>query len=259
MVALSSTIALTLLATTLGWQQKAGVPRSTRPPLQTIVAVTYLSTLALAAPFVLQANDQDSKRESQLRSALFASSIPARSNILEIGFGGGAGANLAYYPINAGLTVTAVDPAFESDVEEDKGARSQYAARGITLRTLPGRAESLPFRDAEFDCVVGTLVLCSVSDPARVLSEVARVLKPKGSYLSVEHVLSDAEPLQSTQRLLDPLQQAVAHNCHLARQTDQLFADEARGLGLCVRELTRHSFASQFPISSQVYSRLERV
>lgn len=259
MVALSSTIALTLLATTLGWQQDGpGVPRSTRPPLQTIVAVTYLSTLALAAPFVLQANDRDSKRESQLRNALFAS-IPARCNILEIGFGGGAGANLAYYPIHAGLTVTAVDPAFESGVEEDKGARGQYAARGITLRTLPGRAESLPFRDAEFDCVVGTLVLCSVSDPTRVLSEVARVLKPQGSYLSVEHVLSDAEPLQSTQRLLDPLQQAVAHNCHLARQTDQLFANEARVLGLCVRELTRHSFASQFPISSQVYSRLERV
>lgn len=244
-----------VLATVQAWQ---GVPRNLRPPLQEVVALTYLSSLAVATPFVLQANERDGKREAQLRTALFAS-IPAQSSVLEIGFGSGGGANLQFYPPNAGISVTGLDPAILGSGNEDTDeARADYAARGIALRTLPGSAESLPFRDAEFDCVVGTLVLCSVSDPTSVLSEIARVLKKGGRYLSVEHVLSDVEPLQSTQRLLDPLQQVVAHNCHLARQTDRLFLDDSRALGLRVRELTRHSFASQFPISSQIYSRLDR-
>lgn len=246
---------LTALATT--GQAWKGVPRSPRPPLQQVVALTYLSSLALAAPFVLQANERDGQREAQLRTTLF-SSIPAQSSVLEIGFGSGGGANLAFYPPNAGISVTGLDPAILGSANEDAEARVDYAARGIALRTLPGSAESLPFRDAEFDCVVGTLVLCSVSDPPSVLSEIARVLKQGGQYVSVEHVLSDAEPLQSTQKLLDPLQQVVAHNCHLARQTDRLFLDHSQARGLQLRELTRHSFASQFPISSQIYCRLER-
>jgi hypothetical protein len=35
---------------------------------------------------------------------------------------------------------------------------------------------------------LGTLVLCSVTDPIRVLSEVRRVLRPAGLYVFEEHV-----------------------------------------------------------------------
>ena len=38
------------------------------------------------------------------------------------------------------------------------------------------------------DAVLGTHVLCSVTDPVRVLDEVRRVLRPGGLYVFEEHV-----------------------------------------------------------------------
>jgi SAM-dependent methyltransferase len=52
-------------------------------------------------------------------------------------------------------------------------------------------AEDLPFEDDHFDTVVSTLVLCTVEDPDRALAEIARVLKPGGQLLFIEHVRSD--------------------------------------------------------------------
>ena len=50
-----------------------------------------------------------------------------------------------------------------------------------------GDAQTLPFASHTFDTVVGTLVLCSISDPARALCEIRRVLQPGGKLLLIEH------------------------------------------------------------------------
>lgn len=63
-------------------------------------------------------------------------------------------------------------------------------------------------------------VLCSVSDPEAALGEVARVLRPgTGTFLFLEHTAAGAARplLRLAQRCLDPLQQALADNCHLTR------------------------------------------
>ena len=53
-----------------------------------------------------------------------------------------------------------------------------------------GDAESLPFPVSTFDTTVDTFGLCVVSDPLQALKEMARVTKPQGQVLLLEHTRS---------------------------------------------------------------------
>jgi SAM-dependent methyltransferase len=109
----------------------------------------------------------------------------ARGAVLEIG--AGTGLNLRHYP--AGLEeLVLVEPG---EPMADRIDLSR-APDGVPTRLVRAPAEQLPFAEESFDTVVSTLVLCTVSDPARALSEVARVLRPGGRLLFCEHV--EAEP-----------------------------------------------------------------
>jgi len=52
-------------------------------------------------------------------------------------------------------------------------------------------ATNLTFDDQYFDCVVGQFVITLVDDPERVLTECARVLKPGGQIILVNHLYSE--------------------------------------------------------------------
>jgi len=89
------------------------------------------------------------------------------------------------------------------------------------------------FPDGYFDAITSSLVLCSVSDQMEALKEIKRLLNPDGGTFGfIEHVAVNIENeeekslsfLELQQRVLDPLQQAVAHNCHLHRQTDAVIS-----------------------------------
>ena len=53
----------------------------------------------------------------------------------------------------------------------------------------------LPYGDASFDCVVSTYSLCIFRRPGLALKEMARVVKPGGRVLLLEHSRSDVAPL----------------------------------------------------------------
>ncbi len=99
-----------------------------------------------------------------------------RRKILDVGCGGGI---LAEALVRAGFEVTGVDPALESlDT-----ARAHAAASGLSVEYVAGVAEDLPFSGASFDHVACCDVLEHVDDLDRVVSEIARVLKPGGLFL----------------------------------------------------------------------------
>lgn len=63
-------------------------------------------------------------------------------------------------------------------------------------------AHSLSYPDACFDCVVGQFVITLVEDPERVLSECARVLRPGGQIILVNHLYSERGLAAAVERLL---------------------------------------------------------
>ncbi|MCP2031224.1 ubiquinone/menaquinone biosynthesis C-methylase UbiE [Okibacterium sp. HSC-33S16] len=86
---------------------------------------------------------------------------------------------------------------------------------------LAAQAENIPLPDASVDAVLGTMVLCSVRDTERVLAEVARVLKPGGSYVFVEHVGAPRGSWRrAAQRIAAPFMRLAAGGCDPVRDTE---------------------------------------
>jgi demethylmenaquinone methyltransferase / 2-methoxy-6-polyprenyl-1,4-benzoquinol methylase len=78
-----------------------------------------------------------------------------------------------------GCTVVALDQSPEMLGE----ARRRLPAE---VKVIQGRAEELPFPDAAFDGLTFTYLLRYVEDPAAVLAELARVVRPGGTIAGLE-------------------------------------------------------------------------
>lgn len=104
----------------------------------------------------------------------------AKGNTLEVGVG--TGRNLGLY--SAGVELTGID------VSANMMARARGAAERLDRRVDLDVADvqDLPFEDDSFDTVTATCVFCSVADPVAGLREVARVVRPEGQVLLLEHV-----------------------------------------------------------------------
>jgi phosphatidylethanolamine/phosphatidyl-N-methylethanolamine N-methyltransferase len=63
-------------------------------------------------------------------------------------------------------------------------------------------AHELAYADSSFDCVVGQFVITLVEDPERVLSECARVLRPGGQIILVNHLYSERGLIAAVERLM---------------------------------------------------------
>jgi SAM-dependent methyltransferase len=146
------------------------------------------------------------------RSALVSN---ARGCVVEIG--AGTGLNIAQYP----------DGITELVLTEPDAAMRQKLARRLqrhkrAARIVDAPAERLPLADASVDTVVSTLVLCTVADPERTLSEIARVLRPDGQLLFIEHVRASSRFLAACQDyLLEPWRR-FACGCCCNRPTVEL-------------------------------------
>jgi ubiquinone/menaquinone biosynthesis C-methylase UbiE len=97
--------------------------------------------------------------------------------ILDVGAGKGKVADQVM-KASGGAEVHAVDP----NEKRVASLKREFPA----IRSSVASAESLPFDDSYFDKVYSTMALHHFSDLDRALREVARVLKPGGSFVVLE-------------------------------------------------------------------------
>jgi ubiquinone/menaquinone biosynthesis C-methylase UbiE len=146
--------------------------------------------------------------EAGLREIRRRALAPAEGRTIDIG--AGTGANLALYPEAVSELVLA---------EPDPHMLRQLREKGMAAEAVEAPAEALPFPDDSFDTAVFTLVLCTAPDPARALAEAARVLRPGGRLLFVEHVRSQEPGLARWQDRLEGPWRFIGDGCHCNRDT----------------------------------------
>ncbi len=117
--------------------------------------------------------------------------------VLEVGVG--TGKNMPYWP--KGLQMTAIDltPGMLDF------AHRRAKELGLTANLQLGDAQSLDFPNYTFDTAVATFVFCSVPNPVLGLRELARVVRPGGQVLLLEHMRSANALIGAVMDALNPI------------------------------------------------------
>ena len=119
--------------------------------------------------------------------------------VLEVGVG--TGLSLGDYAPH--LDITGID--YSEDMLER--ARARVASENLTqvreLRQMDARF--LDFPDDHFDTVVAMYLVSVVPEPERVMAEMARVCKPGGQVIIVNHFAREKGPLAWIERAFAPL------------------------------------------------------
>jgi ubiquinone/menaquinone biosynthesis C-methylase UbiE len=176
-------------------------------------------------------DEREIRAENRIVGDAFRDGVAAElhGDVLEIGVGTGETLRRLQARGHNGVTsFTGVDISTGM-----LGQASRYkGAMPFPVTLHQANAESLAmFGDGTFDTVTGSLVLCTVPDHEAALRELARVVKPDGTIVLLEHVLSPNPVVKPIMKVAAPLQ-VRAMGCHIDRQTDQII----RKLGFRVEQ-----------------------
>ena len=136
-----------------------------------------------------------------------------RGTVVELG--PGTCVNMRYYAPGTKVIAIEPNPVMHPLVQ---AAADEYGV-DLEVRQLGGAAVDVA--DESADGVVGTLLLCGVNDPAQVLREVHRILKPGSTYFFIEHVASPAGTTnRRVQRVLFRPHRWLFNGCEITRNTE---------------------------------------
>jgi phosphatidylethanolamine/phosphatidyl-N-methylethanolamine N-methyltransferase len=130
------------------------------------------------------------------RRAAALAACDVGGSILEIGVGTG----LSFDDYDADTEITGID------ISEPMIARARARAKSgrypFVKELVVMDAHALAYADASFDCVVGQFVITLVENPERVLSECARVVRPGGQIILVNHLYSERGLAAAVERIV---------------------------------------------------------
>lgn len=153
----------------------------------------------------------------------------ASGTVLEVAIG--TGKNLPYYPRDCRIIGADVSKAMLA-VAQKRASRLQ-----LDISLLLADAEALPFSDKTFDTIVSSLSTCTFPNPVLALQEMARVCRPEGKILLLEHGRSDREWLGRFQD-----RTADRHAKHLGCHWNRKSLDLVRRAGLKINKTKRVFF-----------------
>ncbi|MFZ5751989.1 MAG: class I SAM-dependent methyltransferase [Pseudomonadota bacterium] len=118
--------------------------------------------------------------------------------VLEVGVGTG----LALPMYRPGLVVTGIDASDAMLARAEEKVERLALTQVHALRRMDARA--MDFADATFDSVAAMHIMSVVPDPERVLAEMARVCKPGGHVVIVNHFARERGWLAAIERMSAP-------------------------------------------------------
>jgi SAM-dependent methyltransferase len=143
---------------------------------------------------------------------------PLVGDVVEIGFG--SGLNLPHLP-PAVTHLRAVDP-----LERGRGlAADRLAESDVVVDFVGLDGQALALDDDSVDSALSTWSLCTIPDPRAAVREIARVLRPGGTFHFAEHGRAPDAKVRKWQDRLNWLQQRFACGCNLNRQIDAIVED----------------------------------
>mmetsp|Transcript_48048 Transcript_48048/g.120307 ORF Transcript_48048/g.120307 Transcript_48048/m.120307 type:complete len:307 (-) Transcript_48048:254-1174(-) len=162
----------------------------------------------------------------------------AYGHVLEVAVG--TGRNFQFYDHTKVKSIVAVD--FSEGMLDVAASKRKYIHQAIPVQFEVADILHLDFPDDTFDTVVDTFGICSFEKPVESVNEMARVLKPKGSVLLLEHGCGTWNWMNMR---LDKLLAEHVHKyaCYHNRPIDQIVRQAGLEVIRCER---RHSGTSYF-------------
>lgn len=140
--------------------------------------------------------------------------------IIEVG--AGTGVNFKFYDNQA--HVLAIEPSLPMLKKAENKLPSRSNIKFLNFGVCDPELDQ-HIEPNSIDYVVSMLVLCTIPDPEKALSQFKKWLKPEGKLIILEHIHSAHPRNKKIQNFVNPAWRAFADGCNLNRNTDQLIIE----------------------------------
>lgn len=161
------------------------------------------------------------------------------TRILEVGVGSGLA--LGYYPPEA--EVTGIDLSKPMLLKAIEKIEAQRLGNVTGLAVMD--ACRLGFRDGTFDAVAGMFMITLVPDAEVALDEFARVLRPGGEIVLVNHIGAESGPMATFEKMVAPLAKKLGWRAEFPIQR---IRDWAGSRGFEVHDVDPHGPINYFTL-----------
>ena len=140
--------------------------------------------------------------------------LPRGARVVDVGAGNGA-LTFLLARLRPDIDVTGVDVTPELVAAGNEEARNRNLS---AVRFVTGDALQLDFPDSSFDAAVCQTLLVHLAKPERAVSEMARVLRPGGTFMGAEfHILTIDWPVESAAPVSGTIAQSARYADLLVR------------------------------------------